>query len=142
MLPRWGSASRAAVTKNWPRTCSTSDGSTPCPQDPAPGTIVRHFLSLEMEELTQLTAVQFRPMGHATTAILTRQFDEQSNQQQTRKGVLQTTSVPMIRNGLQTGIQGLQIKHERFLRKRDATQQCWIVHRRTLHEEYGIGSSF
>jgi len=53
-------------------------------QDPAPGTIVRHFLSLEMEQVTQFTAPQFRPMGHATTAILTRQFGEQSNQQQTR----------------------------------------------------------
>src|SRR2546426_4517540 len=111
------------------------------PQDSAPGAIVWHFLSLEMEELTQFTVTQFRPMSHATTAILSRQFGEQSNQQQTRQWVLQTTSVPLIRYGLQTSIQRLQLKHERFLRKREATQQWCIVHSRTFHEEYGIVSS-
>ena len=48
-------------------------------QDPAPGTVVRHPLSLQMEELTQFTTSQFRPIGHATEAHLPCQFGEHTD---------------------------------------------------------------
>src|SRR2546428_7517564 len=65
-------------------------------QDPAPGTVVRHLLSLQMEELTQFTTAQFRPMGHASAAILACQFGEHTDHEQTGQRVLQAASVPMI----------------------------------------------
>src|SRR5713101_3367310 len=107
-------------------------------QDPAPGTVVRHALSLEVEESTQFMGAQFGPVCHRTTTILTSQFRQHPDHEQTRQGVLPTTSVSMIRNGLQTGVQRLQIKHQSFLRKRELTQNCCIVHRRTFHEEMAL----
>src|SRR6266702_1987172 len=110
----------------------------PMPQDSAPGAIVWHFLALKRKELTQFMAAQFRPVGHATTAILSCQFGEQSNQQQARQRVWQTTSVPLIRYGLQTRIQRLQIKHQCFLGKRKMRQKWCIVHRKTFRGIIGI----
>jgi hypothetical protein len=110
-------------------------------QHPAPGTVVRHFLALEMKKLAQFMCAQLGPMRHGTTAILTSQFRQDPTHEQTGQGVLQPTSIPMIRNGLQTGIQRLQVKHQRLLGKRECTQLCCIVQRKTFHEEHGIVSS-
>src|SRR5947209_5788928 len=43
-----------------------------------------HALSFEMEELTQFMPAQFGPMSHPTTAILTCQFCQNSDHEQTR----------------------------------------------------------
>jgi hypothetical protein len=48
-------------------------------QHPAPGTVMRHPLSLQMQELTQFTTAQFGPMSHATAALLACQFGEHSD---------------------------------------------------------------
>ncbi|HYL43261.1 MAG TPA: hypothetical protein VEU97_07750 [Ktedonobacteraceae bacterium] len=42
----------------------------PSPTDRSTRSIIRHFLSCEMKELTQLVGSQFGPMSHAATAIL------------------------------------------------------------------------
>src|SRR2546423_2166128 len=70
-------------------------------QDPAPRTVVWHSLSLEVEELTQFMGTQFGPVSHRTTAILTCQFRQYSDHEQTGQRILQATSVSMIRNRLQ-----------------------------------------
>ncbi|GAC1583575.1 MAG: hypothetical protein NVS4B1_23090 [Ktedonobacteraceae bacterium] len=51
---------------------------------PAPRTGMRHALSSEKEELTQVLGAQLGAMGHATTAILSCQFREDSDPEQAR----------------------------------------------------------
>jgi hypothetical protein len=60
-------------------------------------------------------------MGHTSAAILACQFGEHPDQEQTGQRVLQATSMPMIGNPLQTGIQRFQIKHQCLLGKREPT---------------------
>jgi len=43
---------------------------------------------------------QFGEVGHRTTTILTSQFRQHPDHEQTRQGVVPTTSVSMISNGL------------------------------------------
>jgi hypothetical protein len=71
-------------------------------------------------------------MSHTPTALLTSQFRENPDHKQTRQGGGRAASVTMIGNGLQTGIQRVQIKHQGFLGKGKLTQKCCIVHKKDL----------
>jgi len=76
-------------------------------QYPAPGTVMRHALAFEMEELTQFTGAQLGPMTHPTTTILPCQFGQHPDHEQADQRIAETTSITMIRDGLQAGIERL-----------------------------------
>ncbi len=53
-------------------------------QHATPGALVRHRLSLQLEQATHFLLAQSCPMRHGTAAILPRQFGQHSDQQKRR----------------------------------------------------------
>jgi hypothetical protein len=70
MLPRLGSDSLSDRDKELTDDLFHLSWLHTMPQNSTPRTVVRHLLSFEMKELTQLLGSQPGPMSHAATAIL------------------------------------------------------------------------
>jgi len=74
-------------------------------QNPAPRTVMRHALAFEMEELAQFMGAEFGPMSHSTASILPGSFRQHPDHEQARQPIADPSSITMIRDGLQAGIE-------------------------------------
>src|SRR5260370_13157088 len=104
------------------------------------GTLTRRWASAKSGRADSIhgRAVWPNAPSHGYYAVLLIRQD--ADHKQAGQRVLQTALMPLIGNCLQTDIQCIQVKHQRFLGKRENTQKCCIVHRRAFRQENVIVS--
>src|SRR5207302_10400672 len=77
-------------------------------------------------------AAQLGPMSHRATTILPCQFCQDSNHEQACQRIAHPTSMTMIRDRLQAGIEGISIKKHGFVGKMKRKGECCIFHGETF----------